>query len=309
MMLLKPKFWDYNKVSLFAILLFPITVCLKLLLYLKKILTKKNEFSLPVICIGNIYLGGTGKTPLSIELFSILKTLKKKPAFIRKKYSSFQDEINLLKKIGPVYENKKRSKAINEAIKNNFNVVILDDGFQDFSVKKNLSIVCFNEKQWIGNGLTIPSGPLRENMQSLNRANYVFINGTKKMDIEKKILEINNNIKIFYTNYELQNINEFERKKAICFAGIGNPKNFFDLLKRNNVNVIEEISFPDHYSYSTKQLENLVKRAKSINAILLTTEKDYERISLDYKNEIKYIKAKIKIKDQNRFVDEVKKFI
>ena len=174
MMLLKPKFWDYNKVSLFAILLFPITV------YLKKILTKKNEFSLPVICIGNIYLGGTGKTPLSIELFSILKTLKKKPAFIRKKYSSFQDEINLLKKIGPVYENKKRSKAINEAIKNNFNVVILDDGFQDFSVKKNLSIVCFNEKQWIGNGLTIPSGPLRENMQSLNRANYVFINGGVK---------------------------------------------------------------------------------------------------------------------------------
>ena len=106
-MLLKPKFWDYNKVSLFAILLFPITVFLKLLLYLKKILTKKNEFSIPVICIGNIYLGGTGKTPLSIELFFILKTLNKKPAFIRKKYSTFQDEINLLKKIGPVYENKK----------------------------------------------------------------------------------------------------------------------------------------------------------------------------------------------------------
>jgi len=146
-------------------------------------------------------------------------------------------------------------------------------------------------------------------MHSLNRANYVFINGTKKMDIEKKILEINNNIKIFYTNYELQNINEFKRKKAICFAGIGNPKNFFDLLKKNEVNVIEEISFPDHYNYSIKQLENLVKKAKSINAILLTTEKDHERISLDYKNEIKYIKAKIKINDQNRFVDEVKKFI
>ena len=75
------------------------------------------------------------------------------------------------------------------------------------------------------------------------------------------------------------------------------------------MNVIEEISFPDHYNYSIKQLENLVKRAKSINAILLTTEKDHERISLDYKNEIKYIKAKIKINDQNRFVDEVKKFI
>ena len=193
MILLKPKFWDSEKITLFSIFLFPITICIKILFFLKKIFTKKNDFSIPIICIGNIYLGGTGKTPLSIELYYILKKLKKKPAFIRKEYTAFQDEINLLKKIGPVYENKKRSKAINEAIKNKFDVAILDDGFQDFSIKKNLSIVCFNERQWIGNGLTIPSGPLRENIKSLNRANYVFINGTKKIEIEKKILRINNN--------------------------------------------------------------------------------------------------------------------
>ena len=76
------------------------------------------------------------------------------------------------------------------------------------------------------------------------------------------ILRINNNIKIFYTDYVLQNIKEFERKKAICFAGIGNPNNFFDLLKKNNVNVIEEICFSDHHNYSKKQLESLVKRSK-----------------------------------------------
>tara|TARA_Y100001970_G_scaffold284944_1_gene403432 strand:+ start:2786 stop:3715 length:930 start_codon:yes stop_codon:yes gene_type:complete len=309
MILLKPKFWDSEKITLFSIFLFPITICIKILFFLKKIFTKKNDFSIPIICIGNIYLGGTGKTPLSIELYYILKKLKKKPAFIRKEYTAFQDEINLLKKIGPVYENKKRSKAINEAIKNKFDVAILDDGFQDFSIKKNLSIVCFNERQWIGNGLTIPSGPLRENIKSLNRANYVFINGTKKIEIEKKILRINNNIKIFYTDYVLQNIKEFERKKAICFAGIGNPNNFFDLLKKNNVNVIEEICFSDHHNYSKKQLESLVKRSKLSNSILLTTEKDYERISSDFKFEIKYIKAKIKINDQDRFIDEIKKFI
>ena len=309
MILLKPKFWDSEKITLFSIFLFPITICIKILFFLKKIFTKKNDFSIPIICIGNIYLGGTGKTPLSIELYYILKKLKKKPAFIRKEYTAFQDEINLLKKIGPVYENKKRSKAINEAIKNKFDVAILDDGFQDFSIKKNLSIVCFNERQWIGNGLTIPSGPLRENIKSLNRANYVFINGAKKIEIEKKILRINNNIKIFYTDYVLQNIKEFERKKAICFAGIGNPNNFFDLLKKNNVNVIEEICFSDHHNYSKKQLESLVKRSKLSNSILLTTEKDYERISSDFKFEIKYIKAKIKINDQDRFIDEIKKFI
>ena len=84
------------------------------------------------------------------------------PAFIRKKYQSFQDEVELEKQTGPIYQNKKRIKAIKEAIQNNIDIAILDDGFQDFSINKDLSIVCFNENQWIGNGLTIPSGPLRE---------------------------------------------------------------------------------------------------------------------------------------------------
>ena len=191
MKFLKPKFWDYAEITFFAILLFPFSIFIKLLFFLKKLLSEEYKFSVPIICVGNIYLGGTGKTPICIELFSILKKLKKKPSFIRKKYASFQDEVDLLKKIGPTYESKKRSQAISHAIKNKSDIVILDDGFQDFSIKKNLSIVCFNEKQWVGNGLTIPSGPLRESIAALNRANYVFINGKKNINIESKIYEIN----------------------------------------------------------------------------------------------------------------------
>ena len=133
----KPKFWDKNQISLFSILLFPITLLIKLLIFFKKIFIKKYQFSIPIICVGNIYLGGTGKTPLCIELFSILKSLNKNPAFIRKKYESFQDEINLLKRIGSTYESEKRIDAINDAIQNKADVVILDDGFQDFSINKN----------------------------------------------------------------------------------------------------------------------------------------------------------------------------
>ena len=309
MKFLKPKFWDNKSFSPLVILLFPITLCYIFFFNFKKVFTKKYNFSVPVICVGNIYLGGTSKTPVCIEIFKILKKLKRKPAFIRKKYKSFEDEINLLKQTGRVYENKKRIEAINNAIKDKSDIVILDDGFQDFSIKKKLSIICFNEKQWIGNGFVIPSGPLREKITALNEAHYVFLNGKKNTSIENQILEINNSLKIFYINYELKNINEFEKKKVISFAGIGNPINFFDLLKKNNVNVLEEVSFPDHYNYSNKDLNDLIKKAKGSEALLLTTEKDYLRISDEYKQNIKYVKAKIKIDNENEFVDEMKKFI
>ena len=179
MKLFKPKFWDNKKTIIFPILLLPIAILISLIGFCKKLIVKKQIYPIPVICIGNIYLGGTGKTPFSIKLFSILQSLNKNPVFIRKKYRSFHDEVSLQKQIGPVYENNSRAKAIYEAIQNKADIAILDDGFQDFSINKSLSIICFNEKQWIGNGFLIPSGPLRERLSALNRANYVIINGEK----------------------------------------------------------------------------------------------------------------------------------
>ena len=305
----KPKFWDKNQVSLFSILLFPIALLIKLLNFFKRSITKTYQCSIPVICVGNIYLGGTGKTPLCIEIFSILKDLNMNPVFIRKKYNSFQDEADLQKQIGPIYQNKKRIEAIREAIQNKANVAILDDGFQDFSINKNLSIVCFNEKQWIGNGMTIPSGPLRERLTALKRANCVIINGNKNTNIENRIFAKNKEIKIFYTKYKVQNIDEFKNKKVIAFAGIGNPDCFFDLLKDNNINVVKEMKFPDHYNYSKKELENLINEAKENNTILITTEKDYFRIDENYKKNINYLKIAVDIKNRNQLIEEIKKII
>jgi len=305
----KPKFWDKNQVSLFSILLFPITLIIKLLSFFKRSMTKTHQCSIPVICVGNIYLGGTGKTPLCIEIFSILKDLNMNPAFIRKKYDSFQDEVNLQKQIGPIYQSKKRIEALKEAIQNKANVAILDDGFQDFSINKNLSVICFNEKQWVGNGLVIPSGPLREDLSALKRANCVIINGKKNIDIENEIFSQNKKIKIFYTKYKPQNINEFKNNKVVAFAGIGNPENFFNLLRDNKIDLVEEIKFPDHHKYSENELENLFDKAKKNSAVLLTTEKDYFRISESYKQNIKCLKIEVEIENRNQFIEEIKKII
>ena len=305
----KPKFWDKNKISFFSVLLFPVSLLIKVLSLFKRFLIKTNQSSIPIICVGNIYLGGTGKTPLCIEIFSILKNLNMNPVFVRKKYDSFQDEAYLQKQVGPVYQNKKRIEAVKEALQNKANVAILDDGFQDFSINKNLSIVCFNKKQWVGNGLTIPSGPLRESLSALKRANCVVINGEKNRDIENKIFSKNKEIKIFYTKYRAKNISEFKNKKVIAFAGIGNPENFFDLLKDNKIDIEEEIKFPDHHEYSEETLENLINKAKENNNILLTTEKDYFRIAKNYKQNISFLKIEVEIENRNQFIDQIKKII
>ena len=305
----KPKFWDKNKISFFSVLLFPVSLLIKVLSLFKRFLIKTNQSSIPIICVGNIYLGGTGKTPLCIEIFLILKNLNMNPVFVRKKYDSFQDEADLQKQVGPVYQNKKRIEAVKEALQNKANVAILDDGFQDFSINKNLSIVCFNKKQWVGNGLTIPSGPLRESLSALKRANCVVINGEKNRDIENKIFSKNKEIKIFYTKYRAENISEFKNKKVIAFAGIGNPENFFDLLKDNKIDIGEEIKFPDHHEYSEETLENLINKAKENNNILLTTEKDYFRIAENYKQNISFLKIEVEIENRNKFIDQIKKII
>ena len=231
------------------------------------------------------------------------------PVFVRKEYDSHKDEVFLQEKIGPVYQNKKRILAIKDSIGKGFNVGILDDGFQDFSVSKTLSIICFNEEQWIGNGLSIPAGPLRENLSALQRANCVVINGKKNAEIEKRIVNENNKIKIFYSKYKAQNADKFKNKKVLAFAGIGNPNNFFNFLKDNEINPIKEIKFPDHYNYSEKEIEELTDKAKKNNLILLTTEKDFFRIKEKFKKDIDYLKIELEIENRIEFIQEIKKII
>ena len=148
MMFKKPKFWDYKKKSFESILLLPISIIYKLIFWIFKISTsiKSQKSIIPVICVGNIYLGGTGKTPLVIEIYKILKSFGKNPAFIKKNYNYLADEIKMLERIGKVYTNQKRYDGILFSASEKHDVAILDDGFQDFSIKPNFSIVCFNSK-------------------------------------------------------------------------------------------------------------------------------------------------------------------
>ena len=211
----KPKFWDLPVLSIWSILLYPLSLLFLFASSILRILKIEKKFPIPIICIGNIYIGGTGKTPLAKEIFQITKSLGKNPAFVKKYYSYLDDEIDMLQKTGKTFFLNKRKDSIESLIKKGFNLAILDDGFQDLSIYKNFNIVCFNQKQWTGNNFLIPAGPLRENLSALNRADCILINGKKDTKIENEIYRVNKNAKVFYSKYKALDVDRFKGKKYV----------------------------------------------------------------------------------------------
>ena len=308
MKLFKPRFWE-EKYNLFSIILYPFSLIYLTLLIIKKKLIAPKKFKIPVICVGNIYVGGTGKTPLSMFLSNNLSN-KKNPVIIKKEYKNHHDEYELIKsKANNLIVEKNRVKAINEAIKNKFNIAILDDGFQDNSISKDLNIICFNSKQLIGNGMIFPSGPLREPLSSLKAAHIIIINGDKNTLFENKIHAISNKIEIFYSKYSPENLNQFRDKKLLAFAGIGNPENFFELLESQNLNVEKTLKFPDHYEFDIKDLERIIDIADKKKLEIITTEKDFQRLKKFKIDHINYLKLKLEILRKDDFIAKIINYI
>lgn len=302
---IKPKFWD-RKISYVAILLIPLTVIFIFVTFLKKKLSKSRKFKIPIICIGNIYLGGTGKTPLSILLANEISKLNKKPVILRKYYKNHNDEYNLIKNhFKSLIVSKNRLVGLNEAEKSGYDFAILDDGLQDYSIKKDLKIVCFNSNQLIGNGLVLPSGPLRESFSSLIDADIVIINGEKNQEFEKKILNINKEIDIFYSYYKPLNLDQFKNKKLFAIAGIGNPENFFRLIKKNNLQIYKEKKFPDHYNFSKTEIQKIIDDAEKNNCQIIMTEKDYFKMNINEFKKIDYLRVAIEIDNKQKLLDKI----
>ena len=307
MKLYKPKFWNLKN-NLITIFLLPISYIVNSFNYFKKKLNYINTFRIPIICVGNIYVGGTGKTPISVLLAKELTKKGKKPAIVRKFYKSHHDEYSLItKNFTNLITNKDRVSAINNAIQIGCDSVILDDGFQDHKIKKDLNILCFNLKQKIGNGYVLPAGPLREKLNSLINAHIIILNGQRDKIFEKYILKYNKKLSIFYSKYIPEKIYQIKKKKIYAFAGIGNPQNFFDMLEDNNVIIIKKKIFPDHYQFTKKEILEIIKDAKRKKLKIVTTEKDYNRIKQFNFKEIMHVKIDLKITGKDKFIKKILK--
>ncbi len=295
----KPLFW--NKINLISILLYPLSLITFLINIIKKLSIKKN-FNINSICVGNLYVGGTGKTPLSIKINNILKK-KYKTVFIKKKYFNQIDEQNILKSYGNLICTKHRDTALKIAEKQKYDVAILDDGLQEKSLNYKITVACFNSSDGIGNGLLIPSGPLREVVSEIKNYDAIFLNGEKSnKKLSKYLKKLNNNIKIFEAKYVPTNLKSFNLKKNfLFFCGLGNPSEFERTLKKYKFRIKEKFIYPDHYNFTNSDIFTLKKLAKKKKLNIITTEKDYFRLNKKNRKNVKFLKVDLNIKNLQNF--------
>ncbi len=307
MKLKKPKFWNKGKSSILPYILLPLSILLQILNSANKLISKKKSYqNIKTICVGNIYVGGTGKTSLSMKLYEIFSKKNIKTCFIKKDYSNQKDEQKILENKGKLFKSKKRAQSLQEAIYKNYEIAIFDDGLQDHSINYDLTFVCFNNLNWIGNGFTIPSGPLRESFKTIKDHKNIFVTGnsTNLESIKKEIVKINPQSNILTALYVPLNLHEFDKKeKYLVFSGIGNHESFVSMLKSNGLNIIKDLEFPDHYNYSDQIIYDITSQAKKLNCKILTTEKDFLRLKGNNSNEIKFIKSELKINNENDFLN------
>ena len=277
MKLIKPKFWKTK--NFISLILYPLSAVTFLINSIKKFSIKKT-FEIKTICIGNIFIGGTGKTSLAIEINELLKN-KFKTVFIKKNYKNQIDEINLLNNKGKIISSSNREDALLAASKKKYQVAILDDGLQQKNINYNLRIACFNSEYGLGNEFTLPAGPLRENLSVIKNYDLIFLNGEKNnKKILSKFKSINKDLKIFEGKYKPLNLNKFNlKKKYLMFCGIGNPHEFEQTLIKYKFNIIKKIIFPDHHKFSNIELKKLNYNASRDNLTLITTEKDFFRLN------------------------------
>lgn len=301
----KPEFWDLKKPNLLSHLLLPFTIPIRINNFLLNNSSKIKTKNIFTICVGNIYVGGTGKTPTSIKLYKILNKMNLKVLIAKKYYQNQIDEIKLLKDNARVISGVNRNQIINK-IKNKIDVLIFDDGLQDKKIDYDLKFVCFDASTWIGNGYLLPSGPLRESLNSLKKYDAVFLKNNKNFNV-KFIKKVNPKIKIFLSNYKITNINRFNlSNNYLIFSGIGNPNDFKNSLIISNFKIVKELIFPDHYKYTHEDILNIKKQALKLNAKIITTEKDYTKLSYKEKKDIKFIKIDLKINNEKNLINFIK---
>lgn len=313
----QPKFWSNN--NLISVLLLPLSYFYYFVTWFIKANHSPYISKSFIICIGNLTVGGNGKTPTVCLYASYLQKVGFKVVIASRGYKGKKrdikkvnldddpkivgDEALILAKVAPCYIGSKKKKLIItiEQLEKP-DIIILDDGLQNFSVQKDYEIVVIDGFRGFGNGRILPAGPLREKVDPrLRAANHIILIGEDKTEVKSYVSDKR---KIINGNFVPINQETIKASRYIAFAGIGNPEKFFFTLKENNYNVIKTVFYPDHYSYKLKDVEHLSYIAKQENAKLITTLKDGVKLPIEFKEKVEILEIELSI-DSDRFLKNI----
>ncbi len=313
-----PEFWYKKNIisKLLIILLYPFSILWLQMDKFKRYFSKTYKSKLKVVCIGNLTVGGTGKTPFSIYTYKLLKNLGYNPVFLTRGYGGskkgplevnnshhFQDvgdEAILLSKVGTTIVSRNRSIGAKfiEKHKDKFNVIVMDDGLQNYQLKQDIKFLLIDKQLELGNGYCLPAGPLRQSIKHvLNDIDKIILTGENDNN-EKKLFK-SFNIPVIKSNIKIAIPIRIKKEKLLAFCGLANPNKFFETLKNNGYEISATKIFPDHYAYKKDDVNNLIFDANNQNLKLITTEKDYVKIS-ENKNHIHFlpIELELSVKDK-----------
>lgn len=285
--------------------------------FYSSLLTKK-KVSVPVICIGNVVAGGTGKTPMALAIAKLLEDAGKKIAFLSRGYggnlstydhiikvdnekhhaSQVGDEPLLLSAKAATYICIDRYKSALKAIEDGSTLLIMDDGMQNNTLHKDCNILVIDSNYFIGNGFLLPAGPMREPLwHILSRTDMVILIGGKKVFRKHPFKGFKG--KVFYAESKIAVPAHIKKaKKCVLLTAIARPYRVVDSLKESNIEVFHHFSYPDHYCFSIKDIEGAIKYAKNAKLPLVTTLKDIVKIPQQYKKNFVVLKHNIELDEE-----------
>ncbi len=314
-----PEFW-YNPHKpmgfLKALVLIPLSWLIYLGACLRSFLTFKRRLSIPVICVGNFTVGGAGKTPTTLHIAQTLKGMGYKPAILSRGYrgrlsgpikvdpaihthQDVGDEPLMMAATFDVYISKKRSLGAKLAHKNGADVIIMDDGLQNPTLHQDLKLSVVDVKKGFGNRHLLPAGPLREPLSRGLKRIDSLVAIRPSQDDQTKIITDTPQLKAAVAINKMH-WSEFRNKPVVAFAGLAHPDKFFAMLASENFDVRDTKSFADHHVFTESDEADLMRWAQEHDAHLVTTEKDFVRLSQNLKAQTKAIGITLEFDDTNK---------
>ena len=285
-----PHFW--TELSWQSVILFPVSYIWRFGHYAQQKILNTKETEIPVICVGNLTVGGSGKTPVVITLCRFLSGIGKSTSILTRGFGGKEkgpifvstnlhqsldvgDEPLMMAHSLDVCVSRNRPLGANHILdKKKYDCIVMDDGLQNPTLKKDLNIAVFDGKFGIGNGFLLPAGPMRQKLEvGIQNIDLVIFNGKDETGLGQKIPP---HIPIFTGELQPDEeiVEKMKNRRVYGFAGIGNPSRFFKTLNNIGADLVGEAHFADHHPYTDADLTQLYEEAMQSGAELVTTQKD-----------------------------------